>query len=490
MDRRAVTTYRQLLDAIAVLAAPAPGTVRVFRGQPKDYGSVLSSFGRIRRGQPRDSFDVFMRHLFVKSGLLLIVGDLLALHRVGSIDIAVSVADFVLAESLVQHYGYQSRYVDVTPSIEVALWFALHQFEGHGDTPADATTPPWLVFPAWYAPVTQPGVLYVMDVTPWNRVSSVRHGEFIDLVSIAPQGVNRPRRQAGGVLYAPAYGPADGDVSGLVRGTFDIGFPWTEVGPDWDTDFLFPGPREDVIYETLLNAPFFQTVRQLNPSSEEVVFRRTFSLPEYSSAQNDIARREEYRRYRRRLQPTLYYPWLQRNLDHLQAPPAWDANFQSSLEKSVPIMLQRPNMLFSMHRGGPPAPPASPPNVAKSPFQNFFLEFSPENFSVAFDENRMHRGVWCVLFGNTYALTSFGARDGHPWGSEIRVYEWQPGTGLTQTLGSRVTGDYVTFPLNLIRLTAEGALKLDPPGNIGHGYYELTTTDRFWAALPQWTDLM
>jgi hypothetical protein len=48
----------------------------------------------------------------------------------------------------------------------------------------------------------------------------------------------------------------------------------------------------------------------------------------------------------------------------------------------------------------------------------------------------------------------------------------------------------VTFPLNLIRLTAEGALKLDPPGNIGHGYYELTTTDRFWAALPQWTDLM
>lgn len=431
-----------------------------------------------------------MRHLFVKSGLLIVLGDLLKLPALGAIDVQVSASNFVLAEALVQHYGYQTRYIDVTPSLDVALWFALHEFQGHIDTPVEHTDPCWLAFPAWYVPNKAHGMLYVFDVNPWNRVSSVQQGEFIDLVGIAPQGLNRPRRQIGGVLYAPGPGETGGDISNLLRAKFEVAFPWRDVGPDWDTDYLFPGPAEDVIYATLLRAPFFQTVRRREHMSEETIVRRTFSLPEYYNTPDAEPRRKLYRGYYHRLQPTLYYPWLRRNINHLRGPAAWDNNFQVALQRSVPIMLQRPNMLFSMHRGGPAPAPDSPPNVARTPFQNFFLEFSPENFAIAYDEQRMHRGVWCVLFDSTYSLTSFGTRDDQPWASEIRVYEWQSNRGLVQTLGSPAAGSYVSFPLDLIQMTFDGLLRLDPPGNIGHGYYELTTTDRFWPALSEWTDLM
>src|ERR1022692_4000808 len=157
MDAIAVTSYRQLLDEINKLPPPAEGTVRLFRGQTKDHSAILSSLGRIWRDRPAGEwFETRIKQLYIKAGLLYIkagllsvVGDLLRLPQLGPIDIQVSVANYVLADALVQHYGYQTSYVDVSPSIDVSLWFATHRFEGRMDAPFGKGEPFRITFPAW-----------------------------------------------------------------------------------------------------------------------------------------------------------------------------------------------------------------------------------------------------------------------------------------------------------------------------------------------------
>src|ERR1039458_9275384 len=164
MDAIAVTSYRQLLDEIKKLPPPAEGTVRLFRGQTKDYSAILSSLGRIWRDRPAGEwFETRIKQLYIKAGLLSVVGDLLRLPQLGPIDIQVSVANYVLADSLVQHYGYPKSYDDFSPSIDLALGFAPRRFEGRMDAPFGKAEPFRITFPAWHVAATEPGVVYVLD---------------------------------------------------------------------------------------------------------------------------------------------------------------------------------------------------------------------------------------------------------------------------------------------------------------------------------------
>lgn len=89
-----VITYEQLQKEIAKLPPPVDGRVHVFRRQSRDYGAILSSFGRLRRTQKKSEiFYVFLTDLFIKSGLLTVLGDLLRLPSLSSIDIKVTAAD-------------------------------------------------------------------------------------------------------------------------------------------------------------------------------------------------------------------------------------------------------------------------------------------------------------------------------------------------------------------------------------------------------------
>jgi FRG domain len=479
-----VSSYRQLLDSIAALPPPAGGAVRVYRGQTKDYGTLLSSMGRIRQTRPEgEAFETNIRHWFIKSGMLTLVSDLLKLVKLSAIDVRIGVSDFVFAEALIQHYGYQTAYIDVTPSPDVALWFATHRFEGHMDAPYGAA-PVHLTWPAWHITPTAPGVIYVLDVQPWDGVSAIQEGVFVDLLPIAPDGVNRPRRQAGGLLRA------DGDLYPLAGAKFEIDFPWQETGLDWSTDYIFPGPAEDPIYANLLRAPFFHAVRPAaTGDGEEEIFRRACTLPEYCAGPGDIERTALYRSYDRLMRPTLYHPALMRRLDQLPADPGWFEHFRPHFERATPIMLQRPMILFTMRRGGPPPPPAAPPREVPPPFRNFFLEFAPENYAIEYDENRMQRGVWCCWMGDSeFLLQSFGVRAGRPDLIPFATYQWQPGRGLVCTNRSDGMGTYVTLPLELIQMTVDGLLNLEL-STLGHGYFDLTTTDKFWPVLRERTDL-
>ena len=333
--------------------------------------------------------------------------------------------------------------------------------------------------------------MYVLDVSRWDRLGAILSGDYIDLVAIAPPGANRPRRQTGGVLYAPGLGPDHDDVSRFVVAQFTIAFPWGETGQTWDAGYLFPHPGEDIIYHQLLTAPFFKTVRPQADGGEETVWRRSFTIPEYYLDPADLSRRQLYRGFDRALKPTLYYPWLMRNLDRLQTNQAWQANLRTAFERAVPILLDPPHILFSLQRGGPYLPPDQPPAQLPAPFQNFFLEFSPESFGVGYDESRMTRGFWlCWLNPHEFVMQSFGTADGNPRASEVSRFSWQPGKGLVAANDSGIRGSLLTLPLDLIRLTVEGALILRPPDPHNSNYSALTTTDRLWSILPGWSDLL
>lgn len=113
-----VGSYSELQQQIANLPPSPEGKVRLFRGQTRDYGTLFSSLGRVRATRPgAEAFDMDMRHLHIKGSVLIVLGDLLKLPQVSPSDIRVSAADFVMAEALVQHYGYQTRYIDVSPSV-------------------------------------------------------------------------------------------------------------------------------------------------------------------------------------------------------------------------------------------------------------------------------------------------------------------------------------------------------------------------------------
>jgi hypothetical protein len=333
-------------------------------------------------------------------------------------------------------------------------------------------------------------VLYVMDVSRWNQRSAISEGDYIDLVGIAPEGINRPRRQTGGVLFAPGRPPDHDDVSRFVTAKFTIAFPWIDAGKDWDTEYLFPTPAVDPIYARLLQSPFLRTVRQQSNAEEEVVWRRSCTLPEYYSDPADPIRRQLYRSFDKALKPTLYYPWLMRNLDDLQANALWQNTLRVGFERVTPILLECPISLFSMQRGGPHLPPDHPLENVPPPFRNFLLEYSPEQFTYGYDESRMSRAVWCCWLGpDRFILQSFGTLNGKPRASEFSEYKWQPSKGLVRTAGLKVSGSYLTLLLDLIRLTTQGALTLRPPVAPSR-YHTLTTNERFWTEVSSRTDLL
>jgi FRG domain len=109
-----ITTYRHLREHLSKLGDPPTGYVRVYRGQTKDYGSLLPS--GLRSGTARRD-PVWHYWSALASRELLGAPDRLVSSE----------AEAVWIEAIAQHYGPGSTFLDVTRSLDVALWFALHE---------------------------------------------------------------------------------------------------------------------------------------------------------------------------------------------------------------------------------------------------------------------------------------------------------------------------------------------------------------------------
>jgi FRG domain-containing protein len=174
--KTAVAIYRQLTEELAKLPKPAPGLVRVYRGQTKDFGVMIPT--GLRPG-------AVARDLIWQYCAMAIARELSP--RTGT----APNEDSVWIEAIAQHYGPGSPLLDVTRSIDIALWFALHErrpvsaehLVGPPGQPDKARDIP-LKETWWeYRPSTTDGYLYVFDVPEWNGSNVPSHGSLLDLSS-------------------------------------------------------------------------------------------------------------------------------------------------------------------------------------------------------------------------------------------------------------------------------------------------------------------
>jgi len=245
-----LTGIGQLLTRISALPSPPAGCVRVFRGQTRDYGVMRPS--SLRPGKPRWNrlWDMTLTPLV--NSLSGTVSNDLALENWA-----------YWFKVLAQHYGPASPFVDVTTSIDVALWFALHESRSHtatfsltqGDV-AFAIRCPTLSF----APLeSDAGWLYVLDAPVWDGRSVPRHGELVEL-SRGPAfvaGAPRVQRQQGSLMAADEN-TAGGDLSGFYAcNPIAVAHPFDGVGLlERGPTYFFPPPDQDEWYGRLLRAPF------------------------------------------------------------------------------------------------------------------------------------------------------------------------------------------------------------------------------------------
>ncbi len=175
-------------------------------------------------------------------------------------------------EALVQQYGPGSPYLDVSSSIEVALWFALNEVEitnrefwisptGHPKIPIYFPTMhfnPKFVGTAWF---------YVMDVPIWDGSNIPQHGELVDLLE-GPELVSssiRIKRQKGSLVFADRE-LNGGDLSSFyVCDPIEISslFSGSELVNESFT-YLFPEPEDDPWFQLLSKAPLVPHLDELS----------------------------------------------------------------------------------------------------------------------------------------------------------------------------------------------------------------------------------
>jgi hypothetical protein len=230
------------------LPPPAPGLVRLYRGQTCGYTdpatsrpSLLPALVRPKNAGVYDPAWLVSVQMYINSQL--------GLHN----DLPADVIH-VWAPALLQHYGPGSRFLDVTADVDVALWFAFHE---HHET--------WIVLPtresptfameqwflmAWHTEVTAASglapVFYVLDAPVWDGSGLPRHGQVVDLRALAPgkrlsDTAMRLVRQSASLMFAGA--PEDGgpDLGSHVVAAVDL-------APDFDAG-------ADPFYTALLGVP-------------------------------------------------------------------------------------------------------------------------------------------------------------------------------------------------------------------------------------------
>ncbi len=247
---------RAALEALLhTLPPPAAGHVRVFRGQTSNYPALLPSACRPNAppiGRLWDIALMTVRHASTASG-----------DASTGMERMMDIAQWF--KVLAQHYGPGSPYLDVTRSIDVALWFALNKSQtsdalgefvvsqpGIGEVCIKC---PMLAF----APHTgASGWFYVLDVPRADGTTLPRHGELLDLAA-GPDFVSTCRRvvsQHGGLVM----GEREVDGGNLARyfacPPIAVARPFGGAGAiDASVREIFPELEEDEWYSRLLQAP-------------------------------------------------------------------------------------------------------------------------------------------------------------------------------------------------------------------------------------------
>jgi FRG domain len=265
-----VSSFEHFEHVINGARVSHPRCTLVFRGQTRDR-PILSSMQRAdAASDPFVKGDVnYAWHEFARTALS---------------DLGVSSNQLHLAMALVQHYGYRSWFLDVTHDPLIALWFAVHSFNGSHASFVDESEEPHIIYDpvlcALYkrSPLNE-GFVYVFAVSD-SQVRQV----LLDLAALMPKSALRVHRQrAAAMLSMPSLDPARFLIATL-RVSDDLMkhvFP-----PDISPQSLFPPPSADPVYKAFVRVPFFVPTRR-RLQSRSIVACPLLVFPFYIHHKND-----------------------------------------------------------------------------------------------------------------------------------------------------------------------------------------------------------
>lgn len=349
-----------------------------------------------------------------------------------------------LIAAVLQHYGARSNFVDVTKSLDIALWFAHHNHhlekvpllpfdQPSSLSPFDDFTPMPVYDVAWYeAGWTETktkenwGYLFIFKPKP-PREQQLNHGDLVNLSHWRIAA--RMMKQQAALIYVD---PSDKDenLSGIIVEKIEIpiplpGAPEPVLSPD--ARALFPSPASDPLYAKILSGiPFRQNVGRLWEQS------RVIKVPEYYESYSNSYGSKDWENYRTQdlyVHPTLFFRFLaSRRGDQLQCRLKGKTYH---LRRSLPILTFVPSDMIGVE---------VPELGVEFQFEQIdpavFLEYDSlqvtlpmmkEKYSLAFFEKGTIttqvfqwpniRGVWIINYGaQLYWCRLFGMEPSDPEG--------------------------------------------------------------------------
>lgn len=241
-----VRSYRALVRVAGYFKYNAHGNV-LFRGQTRCFGSMRASLHRGETPPSDRVIDAFLNR-----------------YR-AALNVDMEPKQRLTTEPLLQHYGLNTRWLDVVDSLPHALFFATHTL-CTGQAPNTDT----------YAPsLEDEGFLYVLDLGQLKHktiageevvgYSRSKNLAVVDLRALKPSNALRPHAQHG-LLIRATSSETDLWPSLVAR----IAVP-TQEARQWITsaslerEALFPPRVWDNIYETLLSNKMSTFLRSENP---------------------------------------------------------------------------------------------------------------------------------------------------------------------------------------------------------------------------------
>ena len=325
--RPPITNLSDLQRSIASLPKPSPGFIRVYRGQTHRSDSMLPTSARGHAQPPMSIWGAYCANLSLTIAAQMGMDETLIppagasvprswlrlpwqrkpvetpVKKVPTLE-GMEVLHFMAFgfQALAQHYGPGSPFLDVTHSLDIALWFALHTLERHDAVMAPANPLALLKSPAQikyetlttYRPHREsPGWLYVFNVMPWGRGRLPRAGELIDLqdqdIPRALQASLRVRRQQACLLCGGAVEDPHDLMQFAAGDPIPVTWPLQDAsGLNLTVEDLFPNPALDPWYDAFLRIP---KAPAFEPRRGVVERRRPLEVAIYGESGKEDARK-------------------------------------------------------------------------------------------------------------------------------------------------------------------------------------------------------
>lgn len=173
----------------------------------------------------------------------------------------------LVAEAMLQHYGYYTHFIDVVDNHWVALWFGLNVFKKIKNMEEYYLYEPRAINPIdsiSCADIEREIYQYLILIAVDNNIAPIEQGIYcgndvitIDLRSSLPSMFLRPHAQHGLVVRRNAHEANEGfdlskNVIAIVRLRIDRVSKWIGTGDLLSNENLFPSPAYDQGYEVLL----------------------------------------------------------------------------------------------------------------------------------------------------------------------------------------------------------------------------------------------